>query len=127
MAEGHQDKIAVVTGAASGIGQAFAQRLAEDGAHIVIADVQRADDTISVEKAGRRRCSVKCDCRIRGVRRGACRGWCEKRFGRGDILINCAGIFKLQPFEEMSFADWRRTLSINLDSAFLPARLSRRA
>ena len=43
----------------------------------------------------------------------------EKKFGRCDILINYAGIFKLQLFEEMSFADWRRTLSINLDSAFL--------
>ena len=47
MAASHQDKIAVVTGGASGIGQAFAQRLAEDGAHIVIADVQAADDTIN--------------------------------------------------------------------------------
>ena len=45
----------------------------------------------------------------------------EKKFGRCDILIHCAGIFKLQAFEEMSFADWRRTLSVNLDSAFLLA------
>ena len=43
----------------------------------------------------------------------------DKTFGRCDILINNAGIFKLQLFEEMSFADWRQTLSINLDSAFL--------
>ena len=43
----------------------------------------------------------------------------DKNFGRCDILVNNAGIFKLQPFEEMTFADWRRTLSINLDSAFL--------
>ncbi len=42
-----------------------------------------------------------------------------REFGRCDILINNAGVFNLQLFEEMSFADWRRVLSINLDSAFL--------
>jgi len=39
MAKSHQDKVAVISGAANGIGQAFAQRLAQDGAHIVIADM----------------------------------------------------------------------------------------
>ena len=41
------------------------------------------------------------------------------RFGRCDILVNCAGIFPLQPFSEMTFADWRRIQAINLDSVFL--------
>jgi NAD(P)-dependent dehydrogenase (short-subunit alcohol dehydrogenase family) len=41
------------------------------------------------------------------------------RFGRCDILINCAGIYPRQPFAEMTFADWRRTQAINLDSVFL--------
>ena len=45
MAKGHKDKIAVITGAANGIGQAFAKRLAEDGVHIVIADVAAGDAT----------------------------------------------------------------------------------
>ena len=62
MAKSHQDKVAVITGAASGIGQAYAQRLAEDGAHIVIADLQAADETVKqVEKAGRQALYVKCD------------------------------------------------------------------
>ena len=46
MAKGHHDKVAVISGAANGIGQAFAQRLAQDGAHIVIADIASGDDTV---------------------------------------------------------------------------------
>jgi NAD(P)-dependent dehydrogenase (short-subunit alcohol dehydrogenase family) len=46
-------------------------------------------------------------------------GEVEKTFGRCDILVNNAGIFQLQPFDEITFADWRRVLSVNLDSAFL--------
>ncbi len=44
MAKGHKDKVAVITGAAGGIGQAFAKRLAEDGVHIAIADMSTARD-----------------------------------------------------------------------------------
>ncbi len=67
MAKSHQDKVAVITGAASGIGQAYAQRLAEDGAHIVIADMQPADETVKlVEKAGRQALFVRCDVASRG-------------------------------------------------------------
>src|SRR5262245_40637915 len=119
MAKSHHDKIAVITGAASGIGQAYAQRLAQDGAHIVIADLQAADETIKqVEQAGRQARYVRCDVASEDAVR-ALAAEVDKTFGRCDILINNAGIFKLQLFEEMTFADWRRTLSINLDSAFL--------
>ena len=41
------------------------------------------------------------------------------RFGRCDILVNCAGIFPSQPFAEMTFTDWRRVQAVNLDSVFL--------
>jgi 3-oxoacyl-[acyl-carrier protein] reductase/(S)-1-phenylethanol dehydrogenase len=119
MAKSHQDKIAVITGAASGIGQAYAQRLAEDGAHIVIADMQPADETVrQVEKAGRQALFVACDVASEEAVKVLASD-IEKKFGRCDILINNAGIFNLKLFEEMTFADWRRTLSINLDAAFL--------
>ena len=110
--------------APSGIGQAYAQRLAEDGAHIVIADMQPADETVKqVERPDGRRSTVKCDVASEDAVGAAAA--VEKKFGRCDILINNAGIFNLKLFEEMTFADWRRTLSINLDSAFLrPARRS---
>ncbi|MGH6771003.1 MAG: SDR family NAD(P)-dependent oxidoreductase [Xanthobacteraceae bacterium] len=119
MAAGHHDKIAVVTGAASGIGQAFAQRLAQDGAHVVIADMQGAGETLQqVALTGRRALAVHCDVASEDSV-AALADEVEKEFGRCDILVNCAGIFKLQPFEEMRFADWRRTLSVNLDGTFL--------
>ena len=57
-------------------------------------------------------------CRVGAVGRGDGRRGAEK-FGRCDILINCAGIFPQPAFDQMKFADWRRVLSINLDSVFL--------
>ena len=119
MANGHHGKIAVITGAASGIGQAFAQRLAEDGCDIVIAEVQAADETLQrVKAAGRRALYCRCDVSQPDTV-AALAADVAREFGRCDILINNAGVFNLQPFAEMSFADWRRVISINLDSAFL--------
>jgi NAD(P)-dependent dehydrogenase (short-subunit alcohol dehydrogenase family) len=54
MAKGHKDKVAVITGAANGIGQAFAKRLAEDGVHVAVVDVANGAATVKlVEAAGR--------------------------------------------------------------------------
>ena len=62
MGKGHKDKVAVITGAANGIGQAFAKRLAEDGVHIAIADIAPGDETVKlVEAAGRKALACKCD------------------------------------------------------------------
>jgi len=119
MSVSQHDKIALITGAASGIGQAFARRLAQDGAHVVIADVQPADDTVKlVEDAGRRALFCHCDVSSPDAV-AALAAEVERAFGRCDILVNNAGIFRLQPFEEITFADWRRVLSVNLDAAFL--------
>ena len=119
MAKGHKDKIAVITGAANGIGQAFAKRLAEDGVHIVIADVAPGDATVKmVEQAGRQALACKCDVTSEQSV-AAMAAEVQKKFGRCDILINCAGIYPQQDFEQMKFEDWRRVLSINLDSVFL--------
>lgn len=122
MAKGHQDKVAVITGASASIGQAFARRLAEDGVHIAIADVDRADETVKLVKAaGREALAVKCDVSspddIAGLAREV-----DQTFGRCDILVNCAGIYPLKTFDEMTFADWRRVMSINLDAAFLTCK-----
>jgi (S)-1-phenylethanol dehydrogenase len=119
MGTSHHGKVAVITGAANGIGQAFARRLAQDGADIVVADVETAEATVQmVEQAGRQALAVACDV-TSPDQVAAMAAAVERRFGRADILVNCAGIFPVQPFETMSFADWRRLMAINLDSLFL--------
>ena len=121
MGKGHKDKVAVITGAAAGIGQAFARRLAEDGAHIVIADKQPADDTVKMVKAAGRE-ALACGCDVASPDSVAAMAKeVDRRFGRCDILVNNAGIYPLKPFEQMTFADWRHVMSINLDAAFLTA------
>src|SRR3954465_6929947 len=111
MAKGHQDKVAVITGAANGIGQAFAKRLAEDGVHIAIADFAPADQTVTmVEQAGRQALACQCDVASEPSV-AAMAAEVQKKFGRCDILINCAGIYPQQAFEQMTFTDWRRLMA----------------
>ena len=119
MAKGHKDKVAVITGGANGIGQAFAKRLAEDGVHIAIADLAPGDQTVQlVEQAGRQALACQCDVTAQDSV-AAMAAQVQQKFGRCDILVNCAGIYPQQDFEQMRFEDWRRVLSINLDSVFL--------
>ena len=119
MGKGHHDKVAVITGGANGIGQAFAKRLAEDGAHVAIADLAPAEQTARLVSAAGRD-ALACACDVSSPEQVAAMATAvEDRFGRCDILINCAGIFPQQDFDTMTFAEWRRILSVNLDSVFL--------
>jgi NAD(P)-dependent dehydrogenase (short-subunit alcohol dehydrogenase family) len=119
MGKGHRDKVAVITGGANGLGQAFARRLAEDGVHIAIADIEPTDETMElVQQTGREAFACSCDVSS-PASVAALAVQVEQRFGRCDILINNAGIYPVQPFEQMRFEDWRRVLSINLDGTFL--------
>jgi NAD(P)-dependent dehydrogenase (short-subunit alcohol dehydrogenase family) len=119
MAKGHKDKVAVITGAANGIGQAFAKRLAEDGVHIAIVDLADGKDTVKlVEAAGRQAIAVNCDVSSEQSVAAMAKAVSAK-FSHADIVINCAGIFPQREFADMTFADWRKVLAINLDGTFL--------
>jgi NAD(P)-dependent dehydrogenase (short-subunit alcohol dehydrogenase family) len=119
MAKGHKDKVAVISGGANGIGQAFAKRLAEDGVHIAIADLGDAGDTVKmVEAAGRQAISIKCDVASEASVAAMAKE-VQGKFSHVDIVVNCAGIFPQKDFPAMTFADWRRVMSINLDGTFL--------
>src|SRR5262245_21884219 len=119
MGAGHRDKVAVITGGAKGLGQAFARRLANDGVHIAIADLEPADDTVKlVREAGRDALDYQCDVASPDSVKALATA-VEQRFGRCDIVINNAGIYPNQSFDTITFEDWRRVLSINLDGTFL--------
>lgn len=119
MAKGHKDKVAVITGAAGGIGQAFAKRLAEEGVHVAIADLGDGSQTVKlVQGAGRDAIAVKCDVSSEQSVAAMAKA-VNTKFSHVDIVINCAGIFPQKNFEDMTFADWRQVLSINLDGTFL--------
>jgi len=112
-------KTAVISGAASGIGQAAAVRLAQDGAQVFVADRARADQTLKmIADAGGKAQAYACDVSD-PASVAALKSEVEKNGGRCDILVNNAGIYPMQPFDEITFADWRRVLSVNLDSMFL--------
>lgn len=122
MEKRHSGKVAVITGAAAGIGRAFAVRLASEGADIAIVDLHAADQTLQeVRNLGVRAMSYQCDVsspedveKLGEAVLGA--------FGRCDILINNAGIFPSCRFEDLDLAQWRRMHAINLDSVFLVSK-----
>jgi NAD(P)-dependent dehydrogenase (short-subunit alcohol dehydrogenase family) len=119
MAKGHKDKVAVITGAANGIGRAFARRLAEDGVHIAVVDLVDGAETVNlVESSGCQVIAVNCDVSSeQSVANMAAQ--VLAKFSHVDVVVNCAGIFPQKEFAEMTFGDWRKVLSINLDGTFL--------
>lgn len=127
-----QGKVAVITGAGGGVGRAYALLLAREGARVVVND-------LSVTPEGDRPASgtamadqVVAEIRAAGGEAIADQGDVSKpddaarmiaaavdRFGRLDILINNAGIFRERPFSEMSWEDWSAVIDVHLHGSFL--------
>jgi NAD(P)-dependent dehydrogenase (short-subunit alcohol dehydrogenase family) len=119
MTKRHDGRMAIISGAAAGIGQASAVRLAEEGAQIVIADRDKAEQTLQlIESIGGKATAVQCDVSD-PASVAALKAAVEEGGGRCDILVNNAGIYPMQPFDQITFDDWRRVLAVNLDSMFL--------
>lgn len=122
MEQRHSGKIAVITGAAAGIGRAFATRLASEGAEIAAVDLNSCDETVAaIVDAGGKAKGYQCDV----SKPDAVAKLGEQvlaDFGRCDILVNNAGIFPSCRFEDLDFAEWQRMHAINLDSVFLVSK-----
>jgi 2-deoxy-D-gluconate 3-dehydrogenase len=111
-------KVAVVTGAARGLGQGMALALAEAGADIVAVDILPADDTQKQVAALGRKC-VKITANLSDrAAIPALIAEARKTFPALDILVNCAGIIRREAFEKFSEKDWDDVMGINIDAVF---------
>jgi len=118
------DKVAIVTGGATGIGFAISYRLAESGARILIVDANGDKAQQAVQElnsygyqAGFVRCDVSIENEVQAMVQSAIR-----QMGHIDILVNNAGIYPRIPLTEMSASDFEQVVSVNLKGTFLCSR-----
>jgi 3-oxoacyl-[acyl-carrier protein] reductase len=117
-------KVALVTGASSGLGARFAEVLAENGASVVLV-ARRADRLAALkarlEKLGAKAVVAEADVRDRAAMRAAFDA-AEKAFGTVTILVNNAGVASSSRAVDLAEDEWRRILSTNLDAVFFCAQ-----
>ena len=121
-----KDKVIIITGAAHGIGKAYARRFAEEGAHVVVADIDAGGGEATAKaiadsggSAWARHTDVRSLPNVEGLMRET-----VKKYGRVDVLLNNAAIYVTQklwkgPVEELALEEWDRVLEVNLKGVFL--------
>jgi NAD(P)-dependent dehydrogenase (short-subunit alcohol dehydrogenase family) len=114
----HEGRVALVTGAGQGIGQAIALALAERGARVIVTDLKLPHET--AEKIGAAATPLQLDVTQE-------EDWSSVSIkcldvGEVDIVVNNAGYFPNRPIEELDLPTWRKTMATNLDSHFLSAK-----
>jgi 3-hydroxybutyrate dehydrogenase len=123
-----KNNVALVTGAASGIGKEIARTFVREGAQVAIADVNQAGaDATAAELGGpeRRAIGIAMDVTSEEqVEAGMTKA--VNTFGRLDVLVSNAGVQIVAPLDEFPFAKWKQLLAIHLDGAFLTTRTALR-
>jgi pyridoxal 4-dehydrogenase len=114
-----QDRVAIVTGAGQGIGRAIAEKLSQEGATVVVADVNA--ETAQKTAADVGGFAYPVDVSIQEQVAGLATAVLD-RYGKIDVLVNDAAIVPFVPWEDLDFAEWRRIMSVNLDGVFLTCR-----
>lgn len=119
-----QGKVAIITGAASGIGKEIALAYAREGAAVAVADINQAAAQKTADEiiaAGGRAMGIAMDVTDEAaVNNGT--DQVAAAWGSVDILISNAGIQIVNPIEQFSYADWKKMLAIHLDGAFLTTK-----
>ena len=119
-----ENKVAIITGAGSGIGRATALTFSKEGAKVVIADwsEQGGKETVEqIKREGREAVFVKTDIsKAEDIDKMV--KTCLDNFGRIDILVNNAGIYRTYDLHEMSEQDWDKIINVNLKSVFLASK-----
>jgi pyridoxal 4-dehydrogenase len=116
-----EGRVAVVSGAAQGMGRAVAARLGAEGATVVAVDINGAGATATAQAIGGASLAVSCDI---GDEVSVTRLFdtVAGKFGKLDVLVNVAAIVPFVKWDELTFTEWRRVLRVNLDGLYLMCR-----
>lgn len=116
-----EGKVAVVTGAASGIGRGCAKFLSEMGAKVVLVDISREQGEEAAMEMGRDACFIPCD--ITDERQcEKMAGGVSERFGRADIVVNSAGVIRRKTVVDLAVEDWDIVIDVGLKGAYLVSK-----
>ena len=119
-------KVALITGAAQGLGEAMARRMVEEGARVVLTDINEAGVKAVAASIGD--AAVACRHDVTSPEDWAAAvAFAEEKFGGFHVLVNNAGIAIAGALMDYSLADWQRQMAVNTDSVFLGTRAAMRA